>query len=183
MEHLLHLANPNRNAAVVAFFYASIYGHEGGRAVMLRPVELNAAANPRTSQAHESRLYNVVVIDEMTLLNLVVCHLHATAKFGQNHHLNVFVFEPDSQIVLVGLLVAYRLDDGVGINHSARTLIDSFFQEHRVLLWLPNLVCRNRYNISPDFYHDSILIICLSVCFQVLPDSDPLSRDISSEGR
>ena len=86
--------------------------------MVLGPVELNATTNPRTKQTYEGRLDDVVVIDKVTLCNLVVGHLYATAQLRQYHHLDVLVLNPDGQIVLVHLLVAHRLNDGIGIDHT-----------------------------------------------------------------
>ena len=86
--------------------------------MVLRPVELDAATNPWTKQTYEGRLDDVVVVDEVALGNLVVRHLHATAQLGQYHHLDIFVLQPYRLILLVHLLVGYRLDDRVGIDHT-----------------------------------------------------------------
>ena len=122
--------------------------------MVLWPVKLDAARYPRTSQTHKSRLDDVVIIDEVALLNLVVRHLYASAQLRQYHHLDIFVLYPNSQPLLIHLLVRNRLNDGIGIDHAARTLIDAFLQEYRVLLSLSNFVCWYRYQLSPCFYHN-----------------------------
>ena len=102
----------------------------------------------------------MVVVDEMALLDLVVSHLHAPAQLRQNHHLYIIVFQPDGQVVLVYLLVTHALDDGVRIDNAARTLIDTFLQEHWSLLRLSNLIGRNGHYFSPSFDHSCILLLC-----------------------
>ena len=47
--------------------------------MVLRPVELDTATNPRSCQSHESRFDDVVVIHEVALLDLVIRHLDASA--------------------------------------------------------------------------------------------------------
>ena len=118
VEHLLHLAHPHADAAIGILLDAGINGHEGGRTVVLWPVELDATTDPRTRQSHEGRLDDVVVIDEVALGYLVISHLYATTQLRQYHHLDVLVLNPDGQIVLVHLLVAHRFDDGVGIDYT-----------------------------------------------------------------
>ena len=134
MEHALHLAHPHRHAAVAVVLYGRVNGHVGAGAVMLRPVELDASRNPGACQTHQCRLYHVVVVDKVALAYLVVSHLHASAQFGQNHHLYIFVLNEDNLIFLVGFLVGNRLDHGIWINHSARTLIHSLFKKDRIFL-------------------------------------------------
>ena len=52
VEHTFHLVAPYGHAAVLAFFNPMVYGHVGRRAVVLRPIELDAPADPRPCEAH-----------------------------------------------------------------------------------------------------------------------------------
>ena len=108
----------------------------------------------RACQSHECGLDNVVVVHEVALLDFVVRHLYTSAQLWQYHDLDIFVLYPDGKPFLVDFLVRDRLDDGIGIDHAARTLIDAFLQEYRVLLSLSNFVCWYRYQLSPCFYHN-----------------------------
>ena len=107
---------------------------------MLRPVELYASRYPRTCQTHQGGLDDVVVIYEVALLQLVVGHLYPAAQFGQDHYLYIFVLYPNGQILLVYLLIAHRLDDGIRIHYTTRTLIHSLLKEHRALLGTTHLI-------------------------------------------
>ena len=49
---------------------------------MLRPVELDAAGDPRPIQPDQRRFDDAVVVDEMVAVGLVQCHLDTTAQFG-----------------------------------------------------------------------------------------------------
>ena len=153
VEHLFHLANPYRYRAVGLLFDTGVNGHEGRRAMMLRPVELDAATDPRARKSYKGWFDNVVVVHEVALCYLVVCHLHTSAQLGQHHHLDILVFQPNGQIVFVHPFVADCLDDGVGIDHATRSLIDTFLQKHRVFLRLSHLVGRYCHQFSPGFYH------------------------------
>ena len=158
MEHLLHLAHPHADRPVGILLDARIDGHIGSGTMVLGPVEFDASRDPWTSKTDEGGLDDVVVIDEVTTGNLVVGHLHTTAQFGQDHHLDVLVLHPDGLVLLIDLLVAHRFDDGIGIDHTTRALIDSLLEEHRVLFGLAHLIGRNRYQFSPSFYHNDILL-------------------------
>ena len=164
MEHLLHLADPHRDTTVGIVLDGGVDWHVGGRTVMLRPVELDAAADPGTGQAHQGRLDDVVVVHEVAPGYLVVGHLYTAAQLGQHHHYDILVLQPNGQIVLVYLLIAHRLDDGIGIHHTTRPLIDTFLQEHRVLLGLAHLIGGNGHYFSPSFYHGLISFTKLLYC-------------------
>ena len=136
--------------------------------MVLRPVELNTSRNPRTNQTNECWLDDVIIIHKVALSDLVVCHLHTSAKFWQHHHLDILILNPDGMIVNIFLLVAHRLDDGIGIYNTTRSLIHSLLQEDGVLLRLSYLIRRNSYDFSPSFYHHNNLTVLL---FQFLNSS------------
>ena len=118
VEHLLHLAHPHAHRAIGILLDAGVDRHEGRRTVVLGPVELDSTRDPRADESHQCRLDNVVVVDEVALCNLVVGHLHAATQFGQHHHLDVLVLQPDGQILFVDFLVAHGLNDGIWIDHT-----------------------------------------------------------------
>ena len=172
VEHPLHLTAPHGDAAVGVLLDRAVHGHEGARAVVLRPVELDAAADPGARQAHEGRLDDLVVVDEVPLRDLVPGHLHAAAEFRQDHHLDVFVLQPDGFVCLILLLVRDGLDHGIGIHHAAAALIDTFLQENRILLRSASLIGRDDDRFSPSFDH-----ILIAVRFRVVRGSCPWSPD------
>ena len=96
----------------------------------------------------------MVVIDKVAFLDFIVCHLYASAQFGEHHDLDVLVLQINRMIGLVGLLVGNGFDDRVGINHAAASLIDTFFQEYRVLFGFPYFVGRDNHIFFPSFYHN-----------------------------
>ena len=105
VEHPLHLVLPDRYAPVGILHDGAVHGQVGARTVVLRPVELDAAAYPRPRQAHQCGLDDVVIVHEVALLDLVVRHLDAAAQFGQDHHLDIFVLQVDGLPLLVHFLV------------------------------------------------------------------------------
>ena len=144
--------------------------------MMLWPVKLYTATNPRTSQAYQCRLDDMVVVYKVALFYLIVCHLYPSSKFWQNHHLDVFVLKPYCEILYIFLLITYRLYHRIWIYHSTRPLIDSLFQKHWTLLWFTNLVSRNGNQLSPRFNHNSISFLSYyffinssSNCSRLLP--------------
>ena len=136
--------------------------------MVLGPVELDAAANPRPCQADERRLDYLVIVNEMPIGNFVKGHLYPSAQFGENHDLDILVLQKDSVVFLVHLLVRDGLDDGIGINDAAASLIDTFLQEYGILFGLSCLIGRNRDLFFPSFNH-GYLINSVSSCSRVFP--------------
>ena len=93
----------------------------------------------------------MIIVNEVTLLDFVVSHLHATAQFRQNHYLQVFILQKYRLIGAVGLLVSDTFDDGIRIHHPARSLIHALLQENGILLVGPALIGRNHHLFSPGF--------------------------------
>ena len=118
VEHFFHFAHPYTHATVGILLNASVNRHVGSGTVMLRPIELNAARDPRAGESHKGRLDDMVVIHKVATGNLVVGHLHAATQFGQHHHLDILVLQPDGQILFIHLLVRHGLNDGIGIDHT-----------------------------------------------------------------
>ena len=85
----------------------------------------------------------MIVVYKVTLLDLVVRHLDAAAQFRQHHHQDILILQPNDLIVLIHLLVTYRLDDRIGIDHATGALIDTLLQKHRALLRLSHLISRD----------------------------------------
>ena len=153
MEHTLHFVHPYRHTAIFLLFDGAIHLHESARTMVLRPVEFDTSRNPRTRQSNECRFDDMVIINEMALFDFVVCHLHTSTQFGQNHHFDIFVFQPHSMVGVVGFFVCNRLNHRVWIHHTARTLIHSLFQENWILLVSPTFIRWDDNIFSPSFYH------------------------------
>ena len=119
MEHPLHLVDPYCHGAILILHDGGVHRQISAGAVVLGPVELNAARNPGSGKTDQGRLDDVVVIHEVTLLDFVIRHLDTAAQLRQYHHLDILILEIDGLPLLVGLLVADGLDDGVGVDHSA----------------------------------------------------------------
>ena len=153
VEHSLHLVYPYGHRAVLVFHNVAVGGQVCRRTVVLRPVKLYAARNPRSRQSHQRRLDDMVVIHEVAPPYFVVGHLYSSAELRQHHHLYIFVLQEHGHPFLVRLLVAYRLYHRIGIYHARRTLIHSLLQKDGVLLRLSDLIRRNCHDFSPSLYH------------------------------
>ena len=153
MKHTFHFIHPYRDTSVSIFLNSRIYRHVGAGAVMLRPVKLNAAWNPRSGKPYQSRLYHMIIINEMTFSNFIVCHLYTSAQFGQNHDLNVFVFDKNSIVFLIHFLIRHRFNHRIRIDHPATALIYAFLQEYWILLRFAYFISRYNHLFFPCFYH------------------------------
>jgi len=169
-EHAFHFVAPYRLAAVGMLLDGEVCGQESGRAVVLRPVELDTARNPRAGQPDERGLHHLVVVHEVALLHLVVGHVDASAQFREYHHLDIFVLDEERMVKLVFLLVGDFLYHGIRIDRAAAALVDTFLQEDRILFFLADFVggeqdvlfpCthlggvhRALNQIGCDFFHD-----------------------------
>ena len=106
VEHPLQLVHPYGNRTILVLNNSAIHRHKGTGTMVLRPIKLNTARYPRASQSHKCRLHHMIIIDEMTLLDLIISHLDASTQFGQNHNLDIFVLKIDGLVVFIGLLIA-----------------------------------------------------------------------------
>ena len=60
---------------------------------MLRPIELNSAADPRTGKSHECRFDDRLIIDDVIAIRLVDHPVNAAAQRGQDHYLKKFILD------------------------------------------------------------------------------------------
>src|SRR5574344_911901 len=158
MKHPFHFIHPHRDGTVFIFLYRTIHGHIGTRTVMLRPVELNTAADPWTREPHQCRFYHMIIIHKVTLIDFIVSHLYSSTQFRQNHHFDVFVLQPDSMPFLIHLLIAYLLNDRIRIHSAAAALIYSILQKNRILLRCTNLIRWDDDRFFPSFNHNYLSV-------------------------
>ena len=110
--HRLVLTEPDRPAAVGVFFDGEIRGHEGAGPMVLRPVELDAAADPWTRQPHQGWLDDVLAVDEVVAIGFVAGQVDASAQFRQDHQADELVLQvhrrPGPRLRLIGDAIVER---------------------------------------------------------------------------
>ena len=149
-EHALDLGADHCRAAVGVLDELPLDGHVRARAMVLGPVELDAARDPRPGQADQRGLDDLVVVDEVIAVGLIERHLHATAQLGQDHDLEIAVLEVDGRPRLERGRIGDLIDDGVGVDGAAAALVDAFLQEHRVAVRLADAIGRDLLSFLPD---------------------------------
>ena len=102
--------------------------------MMLRPVELDAAGNPRPGQADERGFDDPLVVNQIVAIGLVLNRVNAPADFGQHQHAQKFIFDPQCFPLSVHGFFRDPVGEGQGINFAAAALINPLFQKHRVLV-------------------------------------------------
>ena len=86
-------------------FNGTVNRHIRRRTMMLGPIEFNATGDPWTGKSDKSRLNDMVIINKVTQLDLVVCHLYTATKFGKYHHLYILILNENSVPFMVGFLI------------------------------------------------------------------------------
>ena len=139
-DHALHavdrlvLGEPDGHAAVLLDNFIVARQH-GGRAVMVGPVKLNAARNPRAEHTDERGLDDFVAVEKVVAGGLVDGGIDFAADFGQNGQLDIVVFEDNRFVGLVEFRLFRRAnDDRVRIRIARKALMHAIFGEHRQLL-------------------------------------------------
>ncbi len=129
------LAHPDGARAVFLIFDVDVGGHEGAGAVVLRPVEFDAAGNPGAGKADERGLDDVVAVEEIVVVVLLVlAGVDASADLGEHDEADEFVFEPGGLVGDVLWVVIHLVDKRDGIDFSGGSLIDALVEEDRVFL-------------------------------------------------
>ena len=138
-DHALHaidrlvLGEPDGDAAVLLDNLIVARQH-GGCAVVVGPVELDAARDPGAEHADQRGLDDFILIEEVVAGLLVERRIDLAADLGQDHKLNVIVFEDYSLIGLVKFGLFRRADDNrVWIRVAGEALMHAVLRKHRQL--------------------------------------------------
>src|SRR6266849_3742830 len=89
--HWFVFAEPDRAAPVFVLLNLVIHRHKCGRSVVLRPVELHPAGNPRPQQAYERWFDNVLPVKEIEVIGLVLPDVNPSADLRQDHDAEEFI--------------------------------------------------------------------------------------------
>ena len=119
MKHILVFTHNNRCAAILIFKKSIVHLVKGARAMVLRPVKFNAAANPRPRKSYKGRLDNLIVIYKVIVSCFVVRSLHSATELGQNHYLEIIIFKEYRFVFFVNFFIADFVNNRVRINFAA----------------------------------------------------------------
>ena len=120
-----------------------VHGHIGGRAMVLRPVELDAAGNPRTQQPNQRWLDHVLPVKEVVLICFVQTSVNSPADFRKNHQMHVFVFEKDRSVITSCFSRDTRSVNRVRINLAAASLVNPLLKKHWIRIGVLDRIGRN----------------------------------------
>ena len=148
----LYLPRPYGFSAVRVILFNGLKRHKCGRSVVLRPVKLNSARNPRTRKTDKRRLYNLVIINKVIIANLIKASENFTTQSRNNLSFNILVFKRIGLILHIGFLVRNTVAVRYRVYPARRTLIRLIFKEHRQLMRLFRYVCRYFYTLFLAFY-------------------------------
>src|ERR1700754_1033000 len=151
-EHHLDLIDPNGPAAVRKFFYRKVNRAVSTGTMMLRPVEFNAPGDPGAGKANQGRFDHLFIINKIPSGHFIIGTLDTPAQLRQDHDLQIVVFYKHGVVYLLRLFIGDLLDHRVRIDDATAALVDSFFQEHRILLRPADRIGRDRYFFGPCFY-------------------------------
>ena len=136
-DHAFHavdrlvLAHPDGDTGLV-LDDLKIAGEHRGRSVVVGPVELDTARDPRAEHTDERGLDDVLTVEEVIPRGLVEGGKDLAADVGEHRQFDVVVFEDDGGVFFVVLLLGGRLDDDrVRIRIARKTLMHAVFGEHR----------------------------------------------------
>ena len=149
--HLIHIMTQHGSAAVPGVLNFKIHRQKSGGSVMLWPVKLNAAGNPRSCKPHQRRFDHLIIIHKVVSVCLIVSPLNSSSQFRQNHNLQIFVLQIHRRIFPVRFSVADLLHRWIRIDLAAAPLINPLIQKYRIFFRFPNLIGGNGNLLNPYF--------------------------------
>ena len=137
LDHAAHIAGGN------------IRREKGARPVVLRPVELDAAGDPRAGETDEGRLDNVLPVEEIVVaIGFVLADENAPADLRQEHEPHEFVLQADRLVFDRLRFVEDLVDERHRVDLAAGPLVDAFLEEHGVLLRGSHRIGRQRQRLN-----------------------------------
>ena len=99
---------------------------------MERPVELEAAGNPRTQNTDQRRLDDMLAIEKVVAGGFVLGPEYPPSQLRKNADAQEFVFQPDERVFPVLPVIAFGLHQHpVRVWAPARPLVDAVLRKHR----------------------------------------------------
>ena len=143
------LAEPDSPAAVGVRFDVVVHRHEGRGTMVLRPVELHPTGDPRSEQADQRWLDHALVVEKVVVVGLVPADMDPPSNLGEDHQVEVFVFQVDRLVTLVHHFVGDPVGERVRVYLAAAALIYPLLQEHRVRIRGRDRVGRDNHRLAP----------------------------------
>ncbi len=144
--HALHaregvvVGAPDRRRSVLIVLDEGLGRQVRGGPVVLGPVELDAAGDPRPEQADQGRFDDLVAVEEVVARGLVVADVDAPAQFGQDHQPHVLVLQVHRVPLPRGLLLGDLVDERQRVDRARGALVDALVEVGRVAVGLAGLV-------------------------------------------
>src|SRR4030095_3617738 len=110
--------------------------------MMLWPVKFNTSIDPGTSQSNQCRFYNLVIIDKITVPDLVIGPVYTATELRNYHDLQIIVFQKQSSICFVFFFIFDLLNNCMRINGSATALVNSLLQKNWIFFRSTNIIGR-----------------------------------------
>src|SRR5690606_4467281 len=111
--------------------------------------------DPGTCQADERWFDHLIIIYEVSLPDLVEGHLNPAAKLGQDHDLQVLIFEKECMIGFWMFFVQDLLNYRMRIHHPTASLVYAVLEENWIFFWFTDSV---RWDHNVFFPHRNIVI-------------------------
>jgi hypothetical protein len=136
----VEVAVPDDDLLVARALDVRLDRQERGRTMVLRPVELDAARDPRAGEPDECRLDDVVAVEEVVVARLVVADVDPPAEFGQEHEPDPAVLEVDRAPLARGTRRRDAVDERDRVDPPARALVHPAVEEERIPVGLGRFV-------------------------------------------
>ena len=147
----LDLADPDGLAAVGVLLQRVIDRHEGGGAVVVGDVPLDAAGDPGAQHADQGGLDDVLAVEEVVAVGLVLRAEDAPAELRQDADLDVLVLQVDRLVGLVFADVRQLVEHRIGIDGPLRALVGPAAVEDGIPVRLADLVGGDHQRLFPGF--------------------------------
>src|SRR5262245_43529983 len=152
---------PYRPGTAGMFFDLKAHRHERCWSMMLWPIELYAAGNPRPSQTHERRFDNVLAVEKVIPVRLVHADMDASANFRQNHDAQKLVLQMNCLPRVLDRIRRDAVCERQWVHPPTAALIDPSFQKHGVLVGRQRMICRDHDGLRPRLNGARLIRRCL----------------------
>src|ERR1700682_5614940 len=155
------IATPDCPGTVGMFFDLKAHRHERCWSMMLWPIELYAAGNPRPSQTHERGFDNVLAVEEVIPVRLVNADVDASANLRQDHDTQKLVLQMNRLPCVLDRIRRDAVRERQWVHPPTTALIDPFFEKHGVLVGRQRMICRDHDGLRPRLHGARLIGRCV----------------------